>query len=118
PDAAAQQALLAKAATYASTTYAQLPSLAVTRTTLRFQDNMEALADSSGMHGSAKDASATSMGVSPMQFVRYVNATDASLGMEHGVERLPDDKTRWGANRMIALMEPYPGLSQVFQEAT
>lgn len=118
PDAAAQQALLAKAASYASTTYAQLPTLSVVRTTLRFQDNMEALAESSGMHGSAKDSSQASLGVSANQFVRYINATDANLALEHGVERLPEDKTRWGANRMIQLMEPYPALPQVFQEAS
>lgn len=116
-DAAAQQALLAKATSYASSTYAQLPSLSVTRTTLRFQDNMEALSASSGMQNGAKDSSQTSAGVSPQQFVRYINATDVNLALEHGVERLPEDKTRWGANRMIQLMEPYPGLSQIFQEA-
>jgi len=118
PDSAAQQALLAKAATYASTTYQQLPALTAVRTTLRFQDNMEALAGSSGMQGSAKDASQTAIGVSPNHFVRYINASDAAIELERGVERLPEDKTRWGANRMIAIMTPYPGLSQVFQEAT
>jgi hypothetical protein len=118
PDAAAQQALLAKAARYASTTNQQLPSLTATRTTLRFQDNMEALAESSGMHGSAKDASQTALGVVPNQFVRYINATDSNIALEHGVERLPEDKTRWGSNRMIAIMTPYPGLPQIFQEAT
>ncbi len=71
PDAAAQQGLLAKAATYASTTYQQLPSLAVTRTTLRFQDNVESLGQSSGQTGSAKEMSGSSIGgVNPFNFVR------------------------------------------------
>ena len=119
PDAAAQQALLAKAAAYASGTYDQLPSLTATRTTLRFQDNVEALAESSGMHGSAKDVSTGSMGgVSVQQYVRYIKSEDANVGLEHGVERLPEDKTKWGPNRMIAIMEPYPGVSQVLHEAT
>jgi hypothetical protein len=119
PDAAAQQALLAKAATYASTTYQQLPALAATRTTLRFQDNVEALAQSSGQAGSAKDMASTSIGgVTPFNFVRYIESTDTSIGMEHGVERLPADKASWGPNRRIQMMEPYPGLSQVFKEAT
>jgi hypothetical protein len=118
-DDVAQKALLAKAAAYASTTYQQLPGLTATRSTLRFQDNVEALAQSSGQAGSAKDMSAASMGgVNPFNFVRYIEATDTSIGMEHGIERLPVDKTRWGPNRRIQMMEPYPGLSQVFQEAT
>ena len=33
----------------------QLPVLAATKTTLRFQDNVEALAQSSGQAGSAKE---------------------------------------------------------------
>ncbi|HEY3704833.1 MAG TPA: hypothetical protein VGL22_07195 [Terracidiphilus sp.] len=118
-DDAAQKALLAKAATYASTTYQQLPTLTATRTTLRFQDNVEALAQSSGQAGSAKDMSTASLGaVNPFNFVRYIESTDTSIGMEHGVERLPVDKTRWGPNKRIQMMEPYPGLAQVFQEAT
>jgi hypothetical protein len=118
PDAAAQQALLAKAATYASTTYQQLPSLAVTRTTLRFQDNVESLGQSSGQTGSAKEMSGSSIsGINPFNFVRYIESNDASIGMEHGVESLPVDKTRWGPNKRIQMMDPYPGLTQVFQEA-
>jgi hypothetical protein len=117
-DAPAQQALLTKTASYDSSTYNQLPPLTATRTTLRFQDNVEALAESSGMHGSAKDLSTGSLGVTPQQYVRYINATDTNLGLDHGVERLPDDKTSWGPNRMIAIMEPYPALSQVLHEAT
>jgi hypothetical protein len=116
-DDAAQKALLAKAATYASS-YAQLPALTATRSTLRFQDNVEALAQSTGQTGSAKDMSASSMAVSPFNFVRYIEATDTNIGLEHGIERLPVDKTRWGPNRRIQMMEPYPGLSQVFQEAS
>jgi hypothetical protein len=117
-DGAAQQALLAKAATYASTTYQQLPSLSATRTSLRFQDNVESLGQSSGQAGSAKEITNASMGsVTPFNFVRYIEANDTSIGMDHGVERLPADKTNWGPNKRIQLMEPYPGLSQVFQEA-
>src|SRR5947207_12716686 len=50
-DAAAQKALLDKAADYAAKTYAQLPAISATKTTLRFQDNVEAAAPSSGMSG-------------------------------------------------------------------
>ena len=115
PDAAAQQALLAKVSSYAAT-YQQLPALTVLRTTRRFQDNVEVVSESSGLAGSAKNAATDP--VNPFHFVRYISATDTNIGLEHGVERLPDDKTRWGSNRMVQIMEPAPGLTQVFREAT
>ena len=118
PDAATQQALLAKTASYTGATYDKLPHLSVQRTTLRFQDNMEALAQSSGQTGSAKDATMGTGFVPPNHYVRYIGSTDTTIGMDQGVERLPADKTKWGANRMVALMEPYPSLTQVFREAS
>jgi hypothetical protein len=119
-DDAAQKALLAKTATYASTTYQQLPALAATRTTLRFQDNVESLGQSSGQTGSAKEMTGASIGgVNPFNFVRYIESTDTGIGMDHGVEVLPVDKhPSWVPNKRIQLMEPYPGLTQVFKEAT
>jgi hypothetical protein len=117
-DAAAQQALLAKVSSYASTTYDQLPSLTAVKTTLRFQDNMEALAESSGQAGSATDVTVGASFVTPNHFVRYIGASDAPIGLEHGSERLPVNKTRWGPNGMIALLEPSPALPEVFHEAT
>jgi hypothetical protein len=118
PDAAAQKAMLDKAADYVSKTYTQLPALTATKTTLRFQDNVEAAAPSSGMHGSATDVSVGSSFVSPYQFIHYINSTDAQIASEHGAEKLPSekDKTPWGANKMIALQEPDPNLGTVFQE--
>lgn len=117
PDAAGQQALLSKAEDYVSKIYTQIPSLTATRTTLRFQDNVEALTATSGTHGSAIDVSIGSALVNPAQFVKYINASDATIGIERGEEKLPEDKTRWGANRMIALMTPDPALGQVWNEA-
>lgn len=116
PDEAAQQALLAKAATY-TTSYAQLPSLRALRTTLRFQDNLEALAQSTGQAGSAKEITVGSGSMGPDHFLRYIRSTDKEIGFEHGVQRLPADKTQWGANGMIALMDPDPDLAQVFRDA-
>lgn len=119
PDAAAQQAMLAKTADYVSKTYQQLPALTATKTSLRFQDNVEALASSSGMQSGAKDATMGYNFVNPYQFVRYINASDATITTEHGAERLPTpaEKTNWGANRMIALMEADPALPQVYHDA-
>jgi hypothetical protein len=119
PDAAAQKAMLDKAADYVNKTYTQLPALSVTKTTLRFQDNVEAAAPSSGMHGSATDVSVGSGFVNAYQFVHYINSTDAQIGLDHGAEQLSSekDKTPWGANKMIALQEPDPNLGTVFKEA-
>lgn len=119
PDAAGQKAILDKAADYVSKTYEQLPALSVTRTTLRFQDNVEAAAPSSGMHGSATDVSVGSSFVDAFQFIHYINSTDAQVMSEHGAEKPPaeKDKTPWGSNKMIALQEPDPSLGTIFQEA-
>ena len=117
PDGAGQKAILDKAAEYATKTWAQLPAVTATRTTLRFQDNVEAVAASSGLVGSAKDVSVGSSFVNPYQFVHYINSTDSAYSSDHGIEKLPDDKTRWGANSMIALQEPSPSLATVLQDA-
>jgi hypothetical protein len=117
PDAAAQQALLTKAASYASGTWGQLPDMTVTKTTLRFQDNVEALADASGMHGAAQDVSVGSGFVNPYNYVHYINASDATIGLGKGGEKLPQDKTQWGRNKMIGLQDPDPDLANVFAEA-
>ena len=116
-DATAQKALIDKAADYVTRTYAQLPAITATKTTLRFQDNVEATSASSGMNGSAKDVSVGSGFVSPFQFVHYINSTDSVYTSDHGAEKLPQDKTPWGANKMIALQQPDPSLGTVFQEA-
>jgi hypothetical protein len=117
PDAAAQKAILDKTADYASKMYAQLPAITAAKTTQRFQDNVEAVAPSSGMGGSAKDVSVGSSFVNPYQFVRFLNSTDATYTSEHGLEKLAVDKTPWGANSMIAIMEPDPSVATLFQEA-
>jgi len=119
PDAAAQKAVLDKAAEYVTKTYAQLPSLAATKTTVRFQDNVEAAAPSSGMTGGAKDITTGSSFVNAYQFIHYINSTESTVASQRGAEQPPSekDKTPWGANRMIALQEPAPSLGIVFQEA-
>ena len=119
PDAAAQKAMLDKTADYVSKNYGQLPALSATKTTIRFQDNVEAAAPSSGIHGSASDVSTGTGFVNPYQFIHYINSTDAQVVNDHGAEKMPSakDKTPWGANKMIALQEPDPSLTTVFQEA-
>jgi hypothetical protein len=119
PDPGGQKALLDKTAGYLTQTYDQLPGLSATKTTLRFQDNVEAAAPSSGMHGSAQDVSVGSSFVNAYQFIHYINSTDAQVASEHGAEKpaAEKDKTPWGANKMIAIEEPDPNLAVVFEEA-
>jgi hypothetical protein len=119
PEAAAQKALLDKAADYVTKTYAQTPSLTATKTTIRFQDNVEAASGGSGMSGGAKDVTTGSSFVNAYQFIHYINSTEAPVASQHGAEQASSekDKTPWGANRMIALLEPNPSLGVVFAEA-
>jgi len=119
PDAAAQKTILDKASDYVDKTYSQLPDLSATKTTLRFQDNVEAVAPSSGMHSSATDVSTGSNFVNAYQFIHYINSTAAPVASEHGTEKMPSekDKTPWGQNKMNALEEPDPSLGEVFKEA-
>lgn len=119
PDAAAQQAILAKAADYVTKTYQQLTKMTVTKTTLRFQDNVEAVAASSGIKGSATEVVTTAGFANAGSFIHYINSTEATIASERGAEKLPSekDKTPWGANRMIALQEPDPSLGMVYTEA-
>jgi hypothetical protein len=119
PDAAAQKAILDKAAEYVSKTYTQLPPLTAAKTTVRFQDNIEAAAGSSGMQGGAQDVSVGSGFVNPAQAIHYINSTEATVASQHGAELAPTekDKTPWGANKMIVVTDPDPSLGTVFQEA-
>ncbi|MGO9776967.1 MAG: hypothetical protein ACLPM3_10330 [Terracidiphilus sp.] len=117
PDAAAQQAILAKTAAYVTTFYAQTPALTATKTTLRYQDNTEAVASSSGISSGVKSLETGSL-FSNLA-VSYFHSTEASVASEHGAEKLPSekDKTPWGANTMIAIRQPDPSLGSIFQQA-
>jgi hypothetical protein len=119
PDPAAQKALLDKATDYVTKTYDQLPSLTATKTTLRFQDNVEAVAASSGLHGSATDVTTGSNFSNPAQFVRYINSVQTPVVLENGAEKPSSekDKTNWGANGQIHATTPGPLLSTILQEA-
>jgi hypothetical protein len=119
PDASAQKAILAKAEAYITKTYEQLPALTATRTTLRFQDNIEALPPASGINSGAQDAVTSSGFTSPAYYVHYMNSTARVMASERGVEKKPagKDTARWGANGMTAFQEPDPSLGRVFKEA-
>lgn len=118
PDAAAQKALLDKANDYAAKTYAQLPAMSATKTTVRFQDNVEAPGSNSGMQGGAKEITTGSGFTNPSQYIRYIGSTESRAESSNGVEKPPvKDKTRWGSNGQIALFGAEPNLGTVIREA-
>ena len=119
PDAAAQKAILDKTQAYVTGVYMKLPDLTANKTTVRFQDNVEAVAASSGVKGSVTDVVTNSGFVNPATFVHYINSTESAVSLAGGAENPPSekDKTLWGANRMIAVKEPDPSLGAVFQQA-
>ncbi len=119
PDESAQRTILAKAAAYITSTYAQLPNLKAAKTTLRFQDNVEAVASSSGLQGGATEAVVSSGFSNPSLFVHYMNSAETPLAIVHGDEKLSEeqDKIPWGANKMIALKSPAPNPAIVWKEA-
>lgn len=111
-------ALLAKAAAYASGIYAHLPALDAVRTTLRFQDSFGSIPDSSGQSSGATDATmGTGLAAHHENDFYYMNSTDTPIVLNKGQETLPADKTQWGRNRMIQVMDPDPDLARVMSEA-
>jgi hypothetical protein len=120
PDAAAQKAILDKAADYATKTYAQLPTLTATKTTIRFQERQEVVSAGSGLHSGAKgDSSSDPALAANSQFIRYINSSETPVTIQNGAEQNPlvKDKTPWGQNGYISLLGQGPVLSTVFHEA-
>ena len=86
PDAATQKAILDKASDYVAKTYGQLPDLTATKTTIRFQDSMDVVQSSSGMHSSASEVDTNfGLGNSP-QFFRLINVANSAIESNNGVE--------------------------------
>ena len=114
-----QKSILARAEQYVSKTYEPLPVLSATRTTLRFQDNFEAVSASSGLAGGAQEVVTSASFSTAAAFIHYIGSTARDVTLEHGAEKKPaqKDPTPWGANKMIAVQEPDPSLGRVFKEA-
>ena len=117
PGAAALKAILDKAVDYTTKTYAQLPHLTATKTTIRFQDNVEAIAALSGMNSSSVALDPNL--VQANRFIHYINSTEVPVDTQNGAEKLSTakDKTKWGQNGYIALLGQGPVLSSVLQDA-
>ncbi|HEX7729665.1 MAG TPA: hypothetical protein VF392_11560 [Terracidiphilus sp.] len=121
PDAAKQAEILGKADAYVRTVYGALPSLQAIRTTLRFQDNLNAISAASGVQGGAKDAAVSNgiMGDPANQYVRYIHSTQEKVSFQKGTEEpgAPDKSPQWGQNGMIVLEGPDPALGRTFADA-
>jgi hypothetical protein len=117
PDAAVQKAILDKAVDYTTKTYAQLPHLTATKTTIRFQDNVEAIAALSGMNSGSVSLDPNL--VQANRFIHYINSTEVPVDTQNGAEKVSTakDKTPWGQNGYIALLGQGPVLSSVLQDA-
>jgi hypothetical protein len=109
PDAAAQQAILAKAADFASKVYVQNPHLSVSKTTLRFEDSI-ITTNSIGLH------TGNSL-LSPVQLVEnHVDLVETDKGIEQAA--VSTAKTKWGMNGEISEGEPGTNLGSIFLEAS
>jgi hypothetical protein len=119
PDAATQKAILDKVADYTAKMYSQLPALSATKTTVRFQDNVEAPGSNSGMQGGAKEVTTGAGFMSPLQYIRYIGSTESKAESSNGVEKpqVKEKGARWGANGQIVLLGTEPNLASVLKDA-
>ena len=119
PDESGLKAILSRAESYVGRTYAALPALTATKTTVRFQDNVDALANSSGVSGSAKEMVTSSAFSSSSSYIHFINSNERSVLSERGIEELAAEKvkTPWGANKMVAIQQADPNLADVFKRA-
>jgi tetratricopeptide (TPR) repeat protein len=115
PDAAAQQAMLAKAADFASKTYPQLPHLTAGKMTARFQDGVEATPGYGGMHAGMSDNNDPIFNQASL-YVRLMNSHTSQTESDHGIEKIAEDKTKWGPNGMVASVGPVLTLKTAVQE--
>ncbi len=115
PDAAAQKAILEKAADYAAKTFAQLPHLTATKNTLRFQDNLAPTPAASEAHGKGHDPNQ----LTPDQVVHYVNAIETPVETQNGAEVFSSAKAppQTILPGQIVVLGPIPVLSSVLQDA-
>jgi hypothetical protein len=109
PDAAAQKTILDKAFNFASKTYAQNPHLSVTKTTLRFEDQV-ITTNNIGLQN-------TNLLLSPVQLVNtQVDTVETDKGVEKAA--VSREKTKWGENGRISEGEPGTNLGAIFLEAS
>jgi hypothetical protein len=118
PDAATQQAMLAKATDFATKTYPQLPHLTATRLTGRFQDGVEAVHTYTGANHNLSQND-DPLWEQTRLYVRLLGTHTDVIESENGVEKVPatKEKPQWGPNGQVASLGPALTLNTVVQEA-
>ena len=123
PDAAAQQAMLAKAQDYVSKSYTQLPRLTASRMTARFQDGIVTPPTYSSIQGGITDNKDPVFEQAKV-WVRLMNTKTDTIESENGIEKIEKndksvkDKTQWGPNGLAASIGPTLALNTAMQEIT
>src|SRR5579863_167541 len=108
PDAAAQQALLAKAQEYAAKIYPQLPRLTATRLIARFQDGVETIQSYTGAANKTVNDTDPLWQQQIRQFVRLMNTRTDTVEIDNGIEKTGGkDTTPWGRNGFVNSMLPF-----------
>jgi len=115
PDAASQQAMLAKAQDYVSKTYAQLPHLTASRMTARFQDGIVTPPTYSSIQGGIAD-NKDPLFEQAKTWVRLMNTKADTVESENGIEKFAKDKTQWGPNGLAASIGQPLALTTAMQE--
>src|ERR1039457_1075843 len=117
PDAAAEQALLAKAQDYAAKTYPQLPRLTATRLVARFQNGVETIQSYGGVNVKTQNDS-DPIWQQIHQYVRLMNTHTDTVEIDNGIEKPGGkDTTPWGRNGFVNSMLPFLPLNLLTSEA-
>ena len=119
PSPAEQSEILAKASNYLTKAYSQLPHLAATRMTARFQDGVDAVQTYTGAtHGLSQNKNP--LWDQTNTYTHLINTHTDPVESENGAEIPPaiKDKTLWGPNNMVASIGSKLTLETLMHEAT
>jgi hypothetical protein len=107
PDAAMQNAILAKAQNYVTSIYIQNPHLTATKQSFRYQDDVGNMSTTPGIDDSA-----------PNIAIRMRDINTDTIESDQGIEKTPNKKERTQRTGLISDGGPGPSLGVVLQEAT
>jgi hypothetical protein len=107
PDAATQNAILAKAQNYVTSIYMQNPHLTATKQSFRYQDDEGNMSTTPGIYDNA-----------PNIAIRQLEINSDTIDSDQGVEKTPNKKERTQRTGLISDGGPGPSLGVVLQEAT
>lgn len=117
PNAANQQALLAKAVDYAAKTSPLLPRLTGSRLVARFQDGVETIQSFVGTQVKTQNDSNPIFN-QPQHYVRLMNVHSDTVELDNGIDKpIRNDTTPWGRNGYVNSMLPFLPLDLLTSEA-